>query len=66
MLDVVKKKSQMYSNLGYRNVDVTNGLSFKNSIFDKVIARLVINHIERLDLFFSEVHRVLKRHWILV
>ena len=62
MLALAEKKSAGHKNIELRKLDVRRKLPFKNATFDKVVCPLAINHIENLDLFFGEIHRVLKRN----
>ncbi len=40
--------------------DIEKRLPFENDFFDRVVSGLVLEHIEDLHQFFSEVHRVLR------
>ncbi len=66
MIDVAKRKSSELNNILFKRVDVRNGLPFEDEQFDKVLAALVVNHIDNLERFFEEVHRVLKKGGIFV
>jgi ubiquinone/menaquinone biosynthesis C-methylase UbiE len=61
MLGMARRKSLGLSNVEFRKVDARKKLPFQDASFDKVLAALVINHIENLAEFLTEVHRVLKR-----
>ena len=58
MLELARKKSK---NIEYKKVDVEKGLPFKDNSFDKILCILVIDHMKKLDFFYKEVHRVLKK-----
>ena len=42
--------------------DLSEPLPFAESEFDLVVSGLVLEHLDDLDLFFSEIHRVVKSH----
>jgi ubiquinone/menaquinone biosynthesis C-methylase UbiE len=61
MIEVAKRKSSDLSNIEFRRVDIRRGLPFENGRFDKVLAALVINHVDNIEKFFMEVYRVLRK-----
>jgi ubiquinone/menaquinone biosynthesis C-methylase UbiE len=66
MLEVARRKSESYKNIEYIKVDARKKLPFGDSSFDKVVCPLLTNHIENIQRFFNELHRVLKPKGILV
>jgi malonyl-CoA O-methyltransferase len=46
----------------FRSHDLREPLPFTESEFDLVVSGLVLEHLNDLELFFSEIHRVVKPH----
>jgi len=66
MLSVAKKRSRRLANIRYMAVDAEKRLPFRNASFDKVLAALVLNHVDKIGELFAEVHRVLKKDGVFV
>ena len=60
MLEVARCKSKQLKNVEYKRAEILRRLPFDDASFDKVVAVLVVNHVNDLGKFFMEVHRVLK------
>jgi len=66
MLDIARKKSAGYKNIRYMQSDAEKRLPFDDTLFDKVVCPLVMNHIKDIQKFFNEVHRILASDGVMV
>jgi len=60
MLDTARRKMGA-DGVAFKSHDLSEPLLFPDGSFDLVVSGLVLEHLNDLALFFSEIHRVVKR-----
>jgi ubiquinone/menaquinone biosynthesis C-methylase UbiE len=66
LLEMAGKRTESYSNIMVRKSNIIDQIPFHDTSYDVVIASMVIQYLDRVDLFAQEVFRILKDHGMLI